>query len=99
MDVGNIGYPKLVDAITRQIPDQVGINPEIMLAISFADPFTLAWPATPAFLTHDPGNFLMVDDPTFALQLFGYPSISIAGKVQANLLHAGYQRFIRRLFL
>jgi hypothetical protein len=38
-----------------------------MVAIGCADPFALAWPADPALLTHDPGDFLVIDDAAFAL--------------------------------
>jgi hypothetical protein len=65
------------------------INPKIVTVVGCADPFALARPATPAFLTHDPGNFLVIDDPAFALQLFGHPAVSVPGKVQTNLLHTG----------
>ena len=60
-----------------------------MVAVGCANLFALARPAIPALLTHDPGNFLVIDDRAFALQLFGHPVVSIPGKVQANLLHAG----------
>ena len=67
MDVGNIGHPNLVDAIHCAVFDQVGINPKIMIAIGCANPFALERPTAPAFLTYDPGNFLMINDPAFAL--------------------------------
>ena len=67
MDVSNVSHPQLVDAIHCPVFDQVGINPKIMVAIGCADPFALAWPADPALLTHDPGDFLVIDDAAFAL--------------------------------
>ena len=76
MDVRNISHPQLVYTIHCAILDQVGINPKIVVAIGCADPFTLARSTAPALLTHDPGNFFVVDDPTFALQ----PASAIARK-------------------
>jgi hypothetical protein len=67
MDVSNIGHPQLVDTIHCPVFDQVGINLKIVVAVGGADPLALARPASPALLTHDPGNFLVVDDPAFAL--------------------------------
>ena len=99
MDVSYVGYPNLVDAIHCVTLDQVGINPKTVVAVGCTDPFSLARLAAPALLTHDPGNFLVVDDPAFALKLFGYPAISVPGKVQANLLHTFNECLIRRLFL
>jgi hypothetical protein len=58
-------------AIHCSVFDQVGINPKIVVAIGCADPFALGRSAAPALLTHDADNFLVVDDPTFALRLFG----------------------------
>ncbi len=70
MDVSNISHPQLVDAIHCPVLDQVGVNPKIVVAIGCADPLALARPTAPALLTHDPGNFLVVDDPTLALPSF-----------------------------
>jgi hypothetical protein len=99
MDVGNISHPQLVYTIHCTILDQVGINPKVVVAIGCADPFTLPRSTAPVFLTHDSGNSLVVDESTFTLKLFGYPAISVLGKVQANVLHTLNQYLIRRLFL
>jgi hypothetical protein len=98
MDVSYVGHPNLVDAIHGAILSQVGIKSKIVIAVGCADPFALARPAAPAFFTHDPGNFFVIEDPAFVLQLFGYPALSVRKKVQANLLHTRYQRFAKRFF-
>ena len=67
MDVSNVGDSQLIDAIHCAVFDQIGINPKIVVAIGCADPFALARPAAPALLTHNPGNFLVVDGPIFPL--------------------------------
>jgi hypothetical protein len=46
-----------------------------------------------------PGDFLVVDDPALAIQLFGCLTISLAGIFQENLLHTSYQLLIGELFL
>jgi hypothetical protein len=63
----NIGHPQMVGAIRCEILDQLGIDSKIMVAVGCKDPFALARPAAPTLLTHDPGNFFVVDDPTFEL--------------------------------
>ena len=68
MDVGYVGHPNLVNAIYCPVFDQVGINHKVVLAVGGADPFVLARPTAPALLVHDPGNFLVIDDPTCTLQ-------------------------------
>ena len=87
MDIGNIGHPNLVDAIYRPMVKKIRINSEIVIAVGGVNPFAFARPTAPAFLTHDPSNLLVVDRPSFALQLFGDPAISILWKFQADLLH------------
>lgn len=64
-----------------------------MADIGCTSPFALDWSTAPAFLVHGPGNFLVIDDPAFAQKLFDHPAMSVVGKVQANLLHLGYQGF------
>jgi hypothetical protein len=65
-----------------------------VITICGANPFFLSWPAKPALLAHDAVNFFVIDQPSFAFELFGHPAVSILGKVQANLLDTVDQRLI-----
>ena len=77
MDVGNISYPQMVDAVNCNILNQVWIDPIAMAAVSGAYPFFLCGTARPAVFPHDSSNFFVVDDNAFTMKLFGHPSVTV----------------------
>jgi hypothetical protein len=99
VDIGNISHPDLIKSIYLYIPDQVGIDPEPMVAVRCSNPFLLPGMTLQPLFLHDPGYLLMVDNPSFPLQLPGDPAVSIAGKLQTDVTNARFQNSIRRFRL
>jgi hypothetical protein len=83
MDVGYIGYPDLIDGLNVEILYQVGINPVLMVAVGGTHPISFLFPATKAVYAHDAGDFFMVDNHAFPLQLLGYPTVSVVRVLKA----------------
>ena len=96
MDIGDIGHPDLVDGVYPDVPHQVWIDPEPMLAVCRGNPFPLPGPTEPTLLTHDPGDFLVVDLPSLAMKLLSDSTIPVAGKLQTDITDPADQGIFRR---
>jgi hypothetical protein len=98
VDVGDIGYPDLIYAGYFDISDQVRIDPEPVIAVRRSHPF-LPGTTLQSLLSHDPGYFLVVDSPSFPLELQGDSPIPVSGKLQADIADSGFQNLLGRFLL
>ena len=80
-----IGHPDLIDGLNVKVFYQVWINPVLMVAVGGAYPIPFLFPAIKAVLAHDTGDFFMVDNHAFPLQLLGYPTISVVRILKAKI--------------
>src|SRR6266567_2848724 len=93
-DIGQVGHPRLIQAGQPSPPairQPVGIDPPTVRAVGRLRPPPLQL-TQQALLAHDPQHPLAVDVPALALQMLGYPPITIAGKLQHYPLHRCAQR-------
>jgi len=98
MNVGDIGNPDLIYGGYFDVSDQVRIDPEPVIAVRCFHPF-LPGTALQSLLPHDPGHLLVVDSPSFLVELQRNPSVSVTGKLQADITDAGFQNRIGRFLL
>jgi hypothetical protein len=98
MDVGDIGHPDLIYGAYFDIPHKVRIDPVPMIAVCCSHPF-LPGTTLQSLLPHYPGNLLVVDIPSFSVELPGNPSIPVSGKLQTDIADSGFQSFFGRFSL
>ena len=55
----------------------------MVVAVGGTNPISFSFLATKAIFAHDAGNFFMVDNHAFSLQLLGYPTVSVVRVLQA----------------
>jgi hypothetical protein len=96
--VSDIRHPDLVDGVYFEVLNEIWIDLKAMVAVGCGNPSFLSGSARPALIAHDPGHLLVVYDPSFTVELFGNPSVSIAGELQAYVTNTSLQGLVRELF-
>ena len=95
-DGGEVGDPRLVQAVHRQLAQQVRVAGEAMPGVGRDDEAAFEL-AQQRFLAHDAQDALGIDAPALTAERMGDPPVAVPGEVEHDPLDGVAQRHRHRI--